>query len=265
MRIRNWLAVIAAGLMFAGGSVQGDTMADAQSALAPTGNLRVGFLLAPIYGVKNADTGEINGLGVDLGKEMAKKLGVHFVAHPYKDLGSLIAAAKAGEIDIALTNPDEKRKAVLDFTVPYLWVEHGYLVRAGVPINSMAEVDKEGIRVGTLKNSATHTLLSSSLKSAKLIPVDNLAELKDLLVSGNAETIAIGKPFLYGLEGKLAGSHVLDGNIRSDETAMGVVKGRNPAAIAFAKQFIDDVKAGTLVSTAIERDKLVAAHATPPK
>jgi polar amino acid transport system substrate-binding protein len=176
----------------------------------------------------------------------------------------LIAGAKAGEVDVVLTTADEKRKTVFDFTAPYLYVEHGYLVRAGVPINSMADVDKPGIRVGVLRNSATLKLLSGNLKAATVVEAGSLADLKDLLVSGNAEAIAVGKPFLYGVAAKQPGTHVLDGILSLDESALGVVKGRDPAALAYAKQFIGDVKAGDMVKSAIQRDKLLAAHATPP-
>jgi len=265
MRIRNWLVAVLVGLVVAGcAGMQGSPSAEVRSGLAPTGKLRVGFLMAPIYGMKDPATGELKGLGVDIGKELARKLGVPFDLHPYKDLGALIAGAKAGEVDVVLTNGDEKRKTVLDFTAPYLYVEHGYLVRAGVPINTMADVDKPGIRVGVLKNSATQKLLSGNLKAATVVEAGSLADLKELVVSGNAEAIAVGKPFLYKAAAKLPGSRVLDGILALDESALGVVKGRDPAALAYAKQFIDEVKAGSMVNTAIQRDKLLAAHATPP-
>jgi len=266
MRIRGCLTALFMGLVMAGcAGMQGSPSAEVRSSLAPTGKLRVGFLMAPVYGVKDPATGELKGLGVDIGQELARQLGVPFVAQPYKDLGALIAGAKSGELDVAMTTADEKRKTVLDFTSPYLFVEHGYLVRAGVPINTMADVDKPGIRVGVLKNSATLKLLSSNLKAATVVEAGSLADLKALVVSGNAEAIAVGKPFLYGVAAKLPGSRVLDGILALDESALGVVKGRDPAALAYATQFIDEVKAGSMVKTAIQRDKLLAAHATPPR
>jgi len=266
MRSRaGWVAVLVGLWMASGAVVQASPSAEVRAGLAPTGKLRVGFLMAPIYGMQDPATGELKGLGVDIGKELAQKLDVPFVPHPYKDLGALIAGAKAGDVDVALTTGDEKRKTVLDFTAPYLFVEHGYLVRAGVPIKTMADVDKAGIRVGALKNSSTQKLLTSNLKAAKVVEAGSLADLKELLVSGKAEAIAVGKPFLYGVAAKLPGSKVLEGAIQYDESALGVAKGRNPAALAYASQFIEEVKAGSMVKTAIARDKLRAAHATLPK
>ena len=266
MRIRNLLVSMLVGLFVAGcAGLQSGPSDEARSALAPTGKLRVGFMMAPIYGVKDPATGELRGLGMDIGKELAKRLGVPFDVHPYKDIGSAIAGAEAGDVDVMFVTIDEKRKAVVDFTAPYLFVEHGYLVRAGVAINTMADVDKAGIRVGVLKNSATQDDLAKSLKSATMVEAENLGALKELIVSGNVDTIAIGKPFLFGVAAKLPGSRVVDGYIRTDNSALGVVKGRSPAALAYAKQFIDDVKAGNMVTTAIARDKLVAAHTAPPK
>jgi polar amino acid transport system substrate-binding protein len=266
MRIRNAFIALIAGLsvvVWAG--AQAGPSAEARAALTPTGKLRVGFLMAPIYGLKDPASGELKGLGMDMGKEMARQLGVPFEVRPYKDLEALIEGAKAGDLDVALTTADEKRKAVLDFTEPYLFVEHGYLVRAGVPAKTMADVDKAGIRVGVLKKSATQTALSKTLKHATLVEADTLPALKELVVSGKVDAIAIGKPFLFGVEAKLPGSRVLDGVIRTDDSALGVVKGRKPAALAYARQFIEEVKAGSMVKTAIERDKLKAAHTSPPR
>ena len=151
---------------------------------------------------------------------------------------------------------DNKRAELLDFTTPYLQVEQGYLVRAGVAIAKMADVDRAGIRVGVIAKSASQTHLAKSLKDAKLVEVGNLMALKELIVSGKADAIAIGKPFLYSVSEKLPGSQVLDGAIIADDVAVGVVKGRNPAGLAYANRVVDQVKAGGVVKKAIERDKL---------
>ena len=52
---------------------------DASKVLAPTGRLRVGaFAGSPLSMARDAATGEIHGLSIDLGKEFAKRLGVPF-------------------------------------------------------------------------------------------------------------------------------------------------------------------------------------------
>lgn len=266
MRVRNWVPAVVAGMLIATGApAQADSSAAARAALAPTGKLRVAFFSAPIYGLKDPATGELKGPGIDVGRELAKKLGVPFEPRPYKDLAALIESAKSGEWDVGLTTIDEKRAALMDFSVPYLEVEQGYLVRAGAPIATMAEVDKAGIRVGVINKSASQKHITNQVKAATLVPVNNLGELRDALESQKVDAIAIGKPFLYSVAAKLPGSKVLDGAILVDPVAIGVVKGRDPAGLAFANGFITEAQATGLVQRAIERNKLKGVRATAAK
>ena len=264
MRVRNGISAVVAGLLIlAGVGVQAASDEKARAALAPTGKLRIAFFSAPIYGLKDPATGNQKGLGVDLGAGLAKRLGVPFEPVPYRDLAELIASAKDGKWDVAVMTTDAKRAEKVDFSNPYLLVEQGYLVRAGASIATMADVDKAGIQVGTVNKSQSFNRLSQSLKNAKLVTVNSLAELEELLTSGKVDAIAIGKTFLYRVSAKLPGSRVLDGSILDETAAMGVVKGRDPAGLAFVNQFVEEAKAGGLVATAIERDKLKGVKVAP--
>jgi polar amino acid transport system substrate-binding protein len=266
MRVQGWMSIVVAGLLiFAGAGVQGASDEKARAALAPTGKLRVAFFSAPIYGVKDPATGNLKGLGIDLGSGLAKRLGVPFEPVPYRDLADLITSAKDGKWDVAVMTTNAKRAEVFDFSNPYLLVEQGFLVRAGVPIATMADVDKAGIQVGSVNKSASGNHLSQTLKNAKLVLVNNLAELEELITSGKVDAIAIGKTFLFRVSAKLPGSRVLDGSLLDEPAAMGVVKGHDPAGLAFVNQFIEEAKAGGVVKTAIERDKLRGVRVAPPK
>jgi polar amino acid transport system substrate-binding protein len=266
MRVRSAISVVVAGLLiFVGAAAQGASDETARAALAPTGKLRVAFFSAPIYGVKDPATGNLKGLGIDLGSGLAKSLGVPFEPVPYRDLADLVGSAKDGKWDVAIMISNAKRAEVVDFSNPYLLVEQGYLVRAGVSIATMADVDKAGIRVASVNKSASGIHLSQTLKNAKVVLVDNLAQLEELLPSGKVDAIAIGKTFLYRVSAKLPGSRVLDGSILDETAAMGVVKGSNPAGLAYVNQFVEQAKAGGVVKTAIERDKLRGVRVAPPK
>jgi len=266
MRKQTWLTAVLAALILAGcAGMPTDPDAAARAALAPTGKLRVAFFSAPIYGLKDKSTGELKGLGVDLGRQLADKLGVPFEAHPYRNLAALIESVKSGEWDIGLTTIDEKRAALMDFTRPYLEVEQGFLVRAGLPAATMADVDKAGVRVGVVKKSASALHLAKTLKATTPVELGSLADLREAIVSGKVDAIAIGKPFLYATAAKLPGSRVLDGAIIVDPVAMGVVKGRDPAGLAYANRFVDEVRAAGTVKTAIEQYKLKGVRAVAAK
>src|SRR6266545_669921 len=71
---------------------------EARQTVAPTGKLRVAFLAtAPTHATKDPVSGELKGPAVDLGKEMARRLGVPFEAVPYTSLVPVLSGAKSGD------------------------------------------------------------------------------------------------------------------------------------------------------------------------
>jgi len=80
---------------------QGTPMAQAspalRSELAPTGTLRVGINLGNfLLTAKDPKTGEFTGVAVDLGKEIASRLGVSVEVIGYPNPGTLADAKRAG-------------------------------------------------------------------------------------------------------------------------------------------------------------------------
>ena len=81
MQIRDWALAGVIGLFIGGcAGMQARVNQETRAAVAPTGTLRVAFLLGPIYATKDSSTGELKGVAVDLGKELARRIGVPF--HP---------------------------------------------------------------------------------------------------------------------------------------------------------------------------------------
>ncbi|MCA3038786.1 MAG: transporter substrate-binding domain-containing protein, partial [Rhodocyclaceae bacterium] len=79
-------------------------------ALAPKGKLRVAFLSAPIYVSKDAATGELRGVAVDLGKDLARRASVLFDPVVYASFPELMNGAKSGQWDVALMGVDAQRE-----------------------------------------------------------------------------------------------------------------------------------------------------------
>ena len=266
MRTTHWLMTAILGLLLSGcAGINTAPTPEARQALAPTGKLRVAFFLAPLYAIKDPATGELKGVAVDLGTELARRVGVPFDPVAYSSPAALIAGAKSGELDVALTGIDSARAAVLDFSAPYVEIEQGYLVRAGITMATVSDADRTGIRVGVVEKSAGDTLLSRTLKNATLIRANNIAELSTLLESGKADVIATGKTGLFAAAGKLPGSRVLDGSILVEPIAMGVPKGRDSTAAAYVGKFVEEAKAEGLVKSAIERAGLRGVVVAPLK
>ncbi|MBI2227236.1 MAG: transporter substrate-binding domain-containing protein [Betaproteobacteria bacterium] len=266
MRVHDWLIAGVVGLFISGcAGTQTAPSPETKAALAPTGKLRVAFITAVIYGMKDSATGELKGVAVDLGKELARRVGVPFDPVVYTGNPVLIGGAKSGEWDVALTGIVPERAAVMDFSAPYMELEHGYLVLAGVSIATVSDVDKPGVRVGVLERSGTDIHLSRTLKNATLVRTKSVAELFALAEVGKADVISIGKPGLFAIAAKQPGSRVLDGRILVEPIGMSVPKGRDAAAALYIGKFVEEAKADGLVRSAIERAGLRGVVVAPLK
>ena len=264
MRIAKWIWVAVAGLLFAAcAAAPRGPSAEARAALAPSGTLRVAFVTALIYASKDANTGELRGMAVEMGRELSARAGLPFQPVAYSGFPALVAGAKAGEWDVAFAGVTPDRAAAIDFAVPYMVIEQGYLVRAGVRASTMDDIDVAGMRVGVLDKAAADALLSRNLKHATLVRAPNISELYGMIGSGKADAIATGKTGLFTVAEKEAGSRVLDGRLLVESAALGVPKGRDPAALAWLNRFTEDAKAERLVQGAIERARLRGVSVAP--
>jgi polar amino acid transport system substrate-binding protein len=266
MRLPDWLCALTVGAFLVGcaGPTPGPSV-DAKAALAPTGKLRVAFISTSIYAIKDPQSGELRGVAVDVGNDLARRLGVPFSPAVYSNVPALIAGAKAGELDVVLMGINPERAMAIDFSAPYMEVELGYLVRAGAPITGIADVDKPGVRVAVLEKGGSDLQLSKSLRNAQLIRTASATELYSLLESGKADVVASTKTALFIEAAKIPGSRVLDGRFLVEPIGAGVPKGRNPAAATYVADFVEAAKADGLIKAAIERAGLRGVVVAPPR
>lgn len=266
MRLRDWFCAGVVGLFIGGcAGMQTGASSETKAAVVPTGKLRVAFLAVPIYATKDPATGELKGVAIDLGKELARRVGVPFDPVVYPNPPALIGGAKSGAWDVALMGINTERAAAVDFSAPYMEVEQGYLVRAGVSIATASDVGKAGIRIGVLEKSGADLYLSRTLKNAVLVRIKSLAENYALLDTGKADVIAASKTALFAGAASRPGSRVLDGRILVEPIGMGVPKGRATAAAVYVGKFVEEAKAEGLVTSAIERARLRGVVVAPLK
>jgi len=84
----------------------------------------------------------MNGVGYELGKELARRMGIPYEPVIYQTPKLLIEDVKSAKWDISFIAQDPDREKILDFTSVYLSLEHGYLVPSGSPIQMMSDLDK---------------------------------------------------------------------------------------------------------------------------
>ena len=258
------VAAIAVVLSGCAGVQEGPT-SEQRMALAPTGKLRVGFLsTTPIHATKDAASGEFKGPAVDLGKEMARRIGVQFEPVPYTSFPPVLAGAKSGEWDIAMIGISSEREQIVDFTAPYMVVEFGYLVPSGSPMSTLADVDKPGVRIGVLEKSSPDAFLSRTIQRATLVRAASIANMLESLTAGRVDALYATKANMLAESAKMPGSRVLEGRFGGEEAAVAVPKGRQ-LSVVYARQFVDQAVSEGLVKAAIERAGLRGVVVAPHK
>jgi polar amino acid transport system substrate-binding protein len=266
MRLVHVLSALIVGLFLGGcAGPQGGIGAETKASLAPTGKLRVAFLSAPIYAAKDPATGELKGVAVDLGKELAQRVNVPFDAIVYPTFPELMSGARSGQWDVALMGVDPERAKVVDFSAPFMNVEQGFLLRTGATIATASAVDVAGVRVGVLEKSSLDALLSQTLKNATIVRARTLAENYALLDAGKADAVAGTKPALFNAAASRPGTRVIDGGLPSDQIGMAVPKGRAAGAAEFVGRFVEEAKATGLVKAATERAGLRGVVVAPAR
>lgn len=264
MRTTHWLMTAILGLLLTGcAGIHTAPTPEARQALAPTGKLRVGLTLGnPVSVTRDSVSGEMKGVGFDLGKEFARRMGVPFEPVLYPSTGALLDGGKSGNWDVAFVGFNPARAKEWDFIAPYLEIEFGYLVPGGSAISTLTEVDRPGIRVAVAEKGQADFILSRTLKNAVVVRASSIAATLELLKSAKADVIGTNKPRLFEISDQLPGSRVLDGRFAAERVAMAIPKGRD-AGLAYARKFIEDAKSEGLVKAAIERAGLRGAVVAP--
>lgn len=243
------IALVAAACLAACATVS----PDATRALAPTGTLRVGLYPGtPTSILGDHGAGTARGVGYDLGKELAARAGVPFAPAVFPRNAEVLAAAKAGSVDMVFTNATPARRQDLDFSPTVLEVEQGYLVPAKSPLRDVAEVDRPGVRIGVSEGSTSEGILSRELRQAQVVRTPSVKAAIDMLATGKLDAFATNKPTLFEMADELAGSRVLPGRYGTESFAIGIPKGR-AAALPLVDQFVRDAKANGSVQRAVER------------
>jgi polar amino acid transport system substrate-binding protein len=221
--------------------------------LALTGKVRVGINYGnPVLATRDPGSGELRGVAVDLAHELGTQSGLPIEVVAFESAGKMFEAVKTGEWDVAFLAIDPGRADEIDFTAPYVEIEGTYLVPSGSPVSTIADVDRNGVRIGVSAKSAYDLFLSRSLQHAELIHAPDPNAAFELIVTGRVDVVAGVKQHLVANAKKLPGSRVLDGRFMAIQQAVGIPKGREDAA-AYLRKFIEDAKASGFVARAIDK------------
>jgi polar amino acid transport system substrate-binding protein len=235
--------------------------------LAPTGSLRVavavGSAISAVWTMRDAETGEPRGPTVDLAKIIAERLSVPLTLVECESSGAIIESASSGTWDVSFAPVDAERKKSVDFGPNYFLGESTYMVPAGSPIASIADVDREGVRVLGVENTATIRSARKALKNTTAVGVSSLDDALEKFRNGEADAIALGKESLRSLLPQFPGARMLDGHFHAAGTAVAVPKGRTDALEVFSS-IIEDLKGDGTVRKIFDAHGMETATVAPP-
>lgn len=238
-------------------SIPSDVVKD----LAPTGKLRVAINLGnPVLAQKDGVTGEPKGVTVDLARELGRRLDIPVELIRFDAAGKVFEALKAGSVDIVFIAIEPVRAAEVAFTAPYVIIEGVYMVPEDSPLKTIADVDRDGVRIAVNKGSAYDLYLTRTLKHATLVRGENGI---NLFVQDKLEAAAGVKQPMVAFAKQNPNLRVMDERFMEIRQAVGTPKGREVGA-RYLKDFVEEMKANGFVADALKRSNQPDAAVAPP-
>jgi polar amino acid transport system substrate-binding protein len=196
-------------------------------------------------------------VGAELGRELARRLGVEPAIIEYPSPGAAIDAVGTGW-DVAFVAADPERETATAFTPPYVEIETTYLVRNGSRIQRVADADTAGVKIATGVTSGYTFVLRRQIRSAELVLLNN----EDALEALQAGAVDAMAGLRFGLEQfarRVPGSRVLPDNFTLVRQAIAVPRA-NTEALTYVTEFVRDVVRSGLAADAIRRTGLPGAR-----
>src|ERR1700694_4296083 len=204
---------LVASLILASCAMHSSASQPLRSEFAPTGTLRVAVNFGNIViAQKDPAGGDPRGVGPDLARELARRLGVPIQYVLYDTAGKVAAGVKQGEWDVAFLAVDPERAGEIAFSAPYVQIEGTYLVRRDSPLGKIEDFDRKGQRIAVGLKTAYDLYLTRALKNAEIVRAPTSQAAIDEFVAGRSDAVAGVKNFLVAAAEKDPGLRVIEGS-----------------------------------------------------
>jgi polar amino acid transport system substrate-binding protein len=247
--------IVLLAILFITASIPGSSLGQSaiNSEIAPGGKLRVAMNSATAVLLKRTPDGKITGgVGLELGKFMAGKLGAVLELVAYPDSNTYSQTFGKGEWDIGfgVRTPLVAEKA--DFLIDVLLNDYLYVAAPGREFANAAQVDRPGVKIGVGLNSSSDQFLSKRLKSAELVRLTGGRSI-EALRSGQVDVWAASASNIEQVADRLPGAKIVPGAFTSDRTMIILPQGRSSAAQAKVVEIVNEAKKTGVVRKALEQ------------
>jgi polar amino acid transport system substrate-binding protein len=214
------------------------------------GRIRVA-LYVPQYH-KDPVTGALSGWPIDLVAALGERIGVQGVQVEHPNPADALESIVAGRCDAGIIGIEAERAIKLDYTAPLVEADYTLLAPAGSPYRHLADADRPGVRIATVRHHASTIALAKIIKHATLVYADTPSLTFAIFEGGGADLFASLNEVLRHYVGRLPGSRLFVGRYGFNPIGMAVAKG-HAARLAYLGGFVEDAKASGLVQRAIDR------------
>jgi polar amino acid transport system substrate-binding protein len=236
----------------------------ALASLAPSGRIRVAINYGnAALAVRDAATGKLSGVSVDIAEELGKRSGLPITLVPFDAAGKVSAAVKSDTWDVAFLARDPERAREISFTPAYVVIGGTYVVPKDSPLTSIAQIDSDGVRVVVSTNSAYDLFLTRTLKHAKLVRAGTTPQAIELFVSARYEAVAGVKQAMQQFAAGNQTVRMIPEAFMEINQAMCTPAGRD-AASAYLTTFVESIKADGFVTKSLARNGQADATVAPP-
>ena len=231
--------------------------------IAPKNVLRIGINMSNFLLVnKDSTFSKPEGLSPEIGKLLAKELGINYEFVTFKNPGLLADAIDYDKWDVGNFAFEKKRAEIIDFSNPYVNIDANFLLRKNSEINQNNDVDNKNNKIAVVNRSAYDLWLSDNYKKAKIIRAKTIIETHNLFYNQDVNILAGLKPKLLEELNKNNEFKLIDEPFTFIKQSIGIKKGK-PKAIDFINNFVSKIIKDGTIKSILEKYKLVDKLSIP--
>jgi len=250
---RSFLLPALAAAVMAGCATPPAVTEEVRAQLAPKGRLRAGMNLGnTLFTQKDAATGELRGVSVDIMRELAARLGVPLEQVVHATPGDVADAVDQDSWDVAILAIEQARAQKIAFSPPMTEIEATYVVHGDSPLKEVAQVDAAGVRIAAPAKAGYELYLARTLRAATLVRTKNLGDSIRIFNARGADAVAALKPNLLESMAAMPDGRMLEGKFMTVNHGLGTPRARSAGA-AYLKAFVEDLNSSGFIARSIER------------
>jgi len=222
---------------------------DSLESIRATGVLRIGLFPSFFY-ARSAD-GEFSGWGIEMARALAAELGADLRLVERPSPPAIVDSLRAGDCDAAFIGITAERRALLDFTEPWVEGDFTFLLPAGANFTRIAELDQPNLRIGVVAKHAMDTALQNKLPAARRVYADTPDAAFELFQRCEIDALAGIRPGLSVYATRAPGSRLLAGRYGSNVIGLAIRK-HDADWLEHVSTFVAESKSSGLARSAAE-------------